>query len=276
MDRRTFWATVGLGLMTVAVAALLGYKAASLPRATVIVAGLMLALGCVFVGAAIAGAPPARPEIDPYHSAALREIAERTPGTGDLYNSDAERQMFEAHYRDLVRLRSAADEARAGESRAWDDLVRAVGQSVAERFPKADFWEPGIMLRLALARLRGRREHVALSPGSVVFGRPRFSDQPPLPQVAFDQHVIWWPIRDSPAANATDDELAAHAAALRAWFAEIQELEPLGVYRSSLKDLLSHVHALEARVEPIRHHERIEWSRRCLICRPTKRWQIWR
>jgi hypothetical protein len=276
MDRRTFWATVGFGLMTVAVAILLGYKAAGFPHATVIVAGLMLAAGFVFVGAAIAGAPPARPDIDPNHSASLREIAERLPGDGEMYNSTAERQMFEAHYRGVVRLRSVADESRLAEAHAWDRLIYAVGESMDTRFSEDDFWRPGDLFGLALARLQGRRKHVKLSSGAVVCGRPKISDQPPLPQVAFDQHVVWWPIRDSPEANMTDDELAARAEALRAWFDEIQDLEPARIYRRSLQDVLSNIEALETRVEPIRYHERIEWSRRCFICRPKRRWQIWR
>lgn len=102
MGRRMFWATVGLGLMSIGALGggtwLLGYESAHLPACGALLFLPLLVAGLFLTAAAIVGAPPARPEIDLDHAAALRRLADRVGGTADPFASTLERKMFTAHY----------------------------------------------------------------------------------------------------------------------------------------------------------------------------------
>lgn len=275
IGRQTFFGTLGVGMMA-AGAAILGLRSAHPPTVILVPALALLIVGAYLTIAAGIGAPPARPEIDPRHADAVRDIALQTAGAADPCSGPVEHQMLGAHFSDLACLRAAADRARAKESHTWDEVVRTVGQSLAERFPSADFWEPTVMLPVALQTLKVRPRDDALPAGVVVFGHASMGLEPALPQGVWGNDVIWCPPRETEAAEASDDDLADLALAVRAWFTEMATSPANAARREAIDELVARVAAINSRLAPIRQHERIDWSGKCFICRPKKRWQIWR
>lgn len=277
MDRRTFWASTGLGLMTLGAIGVLGYKSAHLSSATEAVAIVLFALGLFFTIAAMAGAPPARPAIDADHKAALRALVDRVATSDhDPYGAPQERQMLRAHYPRIADLQGRLVTAAQAQQQVWDALEALIRATVIAEFRPDDFWMNGGAHAKALHRLQGKAERVRLAPGEIRVQQVMVAGEGLPRHIGWDSHTLWDPTKNSPEAKATDAELDAKIAQVGAWFERMEASGEATAYRDALRDVAALRAALASAHEPIRHHAPILWSRRCFTCRPKKDWQIWR
>jgi hypothetical protein len=276
MERRLLLGTVGVGLMVVG-AGVLGIKSLHLPQTAVAVLLTVLFLvGGWLTVAALFGLLPARPEIDPDHKIALRQLADRIGGTADPYRSTLERSVFAAHYPKLAAQRTAVERGTTEQESRRIALSSEIVETMRGRFSQQDFWRPDAIAAAAASALRDQADKVTIIAGAIWFVRPLIEGVTVPPQLVWGNSPIWWPLRDSPAASATDGDLAAKVGEVQAWFTEVGQSEPARAYRDAILNLRERQRELHRRLEPIRNHERIGWNRRCLICRPRKWWEFWR
>ena len=227
--------------------------------------------GLFLTGAAMAGAPPARPEIDPDHKAALRQIVSRIGGTDrDPYNGAQERQMFPAHYPRIANIHRRLVAGVTVESVAWGALNAEMVKTAIAEFPPQDFWMNGGAVAKGRHRLAGHQERVHLAPTEIRVTQTMVGGEPLPRYLGWDGHVVWDPVKGSSEADANDAELERKVEMLRAWFIRIEGSEQAMVYRDALRNVATLRAELAEVLEPIQHHEPIWWSRKCRICRPRK------
>lgn len=144
---------------------------------------------------------------------------------------------------------------------------------MAGRFSRDDFWKPEVLAERARETLRDQTGNVV---PEIRFGRGTVEGQSVAPQLSWSNYPVWWPLRESPASDATDEDLTGMVIEVRQWFEGIVRSAPTRAYRGAISDFRESHRQLQELLEPIRNHERIDWSRKCSICRPKKRWQFWR
>jgi hypothetical protein len=274
MDRRLLFATIG-GALMVAGVGILGIEALHLPRVAVVVfLAALLVVGGWLTTAALFALPPARPAPPEVHAEHVRRLVELAAGGGQFEAGGSERRLLDAHYRRISCAHELAEASTKAEAAAWDQLMREIIAAVVERFD-GPLWQRGGIIEEARLRIRDRTTRVELPDGAFSHIRVLSTSGKPLPQVNWGSHIVWW-ATGSLGADASDAELDAKVQKVRDWFGEISESEAARVYRDAILNAHARKKELDAAAEPVLLGAVVRYSRKCKVCNPKRRWQIWR